>query len=880
MQSSILPEQDIKMHPADWFCAPWRDLPSLELPSARPFELQAALIELAQMPPDLSRWTTAWLSNRSPDLWNKCESSFWLTAMTTLMQALESGDSGKKALQTTIQSLSANFDPQTDVARLLQRAISTLGDYAIVPIVKLQEWQAITILAELGGNISAPALNIVFRRLILPYLSKDQKDEMRKLIASGLPGRNRWGSGNHSAPALLFLASALGMQEEVRPAVKSLPNNIYSSVDILYVFGLSQLLWGLDKSHLLSEFARLKLQLLSVDDMVAWIAHTEASEPAPLHKCILVSRSKAEAEEKLELFCRLNGESVAPYMVDLYLNSKAPAAALAWLRQNMEIAIPAVKLAEQKSTTAERASLLLNNLLGQLDTRTRAVSELSGGPPIWFAEELAKIRPTKRLKPPSWLQINEFRPVFLEGCKLSADQLVTVLSELKVSSRGEITSLVRKMRRVENATQWDWFSLELFERWLQAGAPPSDKWCMLSIGFLGSDKAVLSLIPQMLQWRQSGLVQRAMLGLECLKLRGSETALLKLNEIANTPELRSLQSKARQYVLDIALELNLSVEQLEDRLIPKHGFDSNARQFLSFGTREFEIGIKSGLKPFVKDSNAIRDSLPAPGSKDDPALAREAKHTWQRIKSDLKSFAKVQSARLERAMIDKRLWIASDFNAYFLAHPLMRTLARGILWCTVDELNGREILFRVTAESTLSTSNEREFQLQPNQHVRIAHVLFMTQEEIGIWQEIFLDYEITQPFEQLGRKTQILPTALKDATDLSPLAQQKVEAVALPTFLEKRGWWRAQPIDGYLYRHTRPFAGAKVTSIIEYSGIFAGSPHQSEDQEITRCYFVEKLLVGGDEVDKQTPMLLGAVDELAISEVLNDLAEMVARYAR
>src|SRR5262249_10558584 len=76
-----------------------------------------------------------------------------------------------------------------------------------------------------------------------------------------------------------------------------------------------------------------RLPLKSADQVCAWLAHTELSALDVVRDGILAKTNKAEAELMLAAFSRVKAPEAAPFMLELRLNSRAPALARQWLAE-------------------------------------------------------------------------------------------------------------------------------------------------------------------------------------------------------------------------------------------------------------------------------------------------------------------------------------------------------------------------------------------------------------------------------------------------------------------------------------------------------------------------------------------------------------------
>src|SRR5262249_9832896 len=210
----------------------------------------------------------------------------------------------------------------------------------------------------------------------------------------------------------------------------------------------------------------------------------------------------------------------------------------------------------------------------------------------------------------------------------------------------------------------DVFAWKLFDLWQGEGAPTKDRWAMSAIGSLGGDGCVLKLTPLVREWPGEGAHARAVLGLECLREMGSDTALMALNGIAHKLKFKSLKQKAQAMAEDIARSRGLTREQLADRVVADCSLDARGSRVFHYGPRQFRVVLGAEMKPLVRDAaGKVLADLPAPNKADDQERAEAAKTEWKLLKQTLHEALKIQAERLEDAMITGRRWTPQEFDA-------------------------------------------------------------------------------------------------------------------------------------------------------------------------------------------------------------------------
>jgi hypothetical protein len=270
---------------------------------------------------------------------------------------------------------------------------------------------------------------------------------------------------------------------------------------------------------------------------------------------------------------------------------------------------------------------------------------------------------------------------------------------------------------------------------------------------------------------------------------------MHLNGIAAKLKFKALQDRAKEKIAAVAEARGFTAAELADRLVPDLGLDDHGTVELDFGPRRFFVAFDETLKPFVKDAAGTRlKDLPKPIKSDDAALADAATERYKQIRKDAKAVASLQVTRLELAMIDRRRWGAADFRLFFLEHPLMRHLATRLLWGVYGEGDALAGAFRVAEDWTLADADDNTFTLPEAARVGIAHVLEMPKALLEAFGQVFADYEILQPFKQLGRETYALTEAERGTEKLTRFADKTV-ATGSVMGLVNRGWERGQAQD-------------------------------------------------------------------------------------
>jgi predicted DNA-binding WGR domain protein len=905
-------DRSIALEPEDWLWATWRPRtprPRSELP---PFDLEECLERFAEVTRGSYAQDWHWEKARLAPVMTREEARFWLIAITETMRrdvapAMLVGDlRGKESAFRSHLTLE-------DAARILKHPMAYRQVDVFVPLlfILFVDGSSLCDLLSLVHKIQsleqAHLLIEGLHRQVLPFLDdadyRAMCDDLRPMLGPpSLPP-------NHYKFFLLesYIAAALGLHEETARLVRSIPDDHYVGEGWkdfhqrpqLLVFGLG------DPRSVEAEMRRLKLLLKRPEYVRAWIAHTEDSALDLVGASILANANKDECAALIEPLTRVRSPRTAPVMLELMVFSKAPGAARRWLEEHHGHAIPGLipaaagkgKLADaaldhlrsqvRKGYEAFLGECLADALPEAADKVRRAVLEHAevrlpsldeATTPEWLRSAVGQVKPTKAIQ---WIAPDDLPPIVVDGRALNPAQVRAVLAALAASALDAPHPLVAALKDRADRRSLGTFAWSLFERWLSDGAPPKQKWAMAALGLLGSDDAVHRLTPMIRAWPGESQHQRAVFGLECLRAIGSDSAMMQLSGIAQKLPFKGLKARAAELMEAIAKDRGLSRAELEDRIVPDCELDERGGRVFDFGPRQFRFALGPEMKPMVRDeSGKLRDDLPKPASKDDPALAAAAVEDWKRLKKQVREVARIQAERLERAMVAGRRWSPADFEAVLARHPLMYHLVRLLLWGGYDERGQLVSTFRVTEEHDYADVEESPYRLEGIAKAGIVHPLHLSDEQRTAWGEIFGDYEIIPPFPQLGRRAHRLEPGREKDTDLLKGRKIKVPALTLVGILERHAWNRGIPEDnGIFHEHTKPFEGAGITAVLQYPGIPVGYMEGWEDQELARCFFVPRLYTPRIYPEHKDAMPLGAVDPVVLSEVLGILGVLESKGA-
>ncbi len=924
----------IRLQPWEWMIATWRPREAVPKPAPKPFDRQAALAlfrRWAEFAIKDHWWAEGWNRLELPPSMSPEEARFWFHAILALMRVMYLGHppAGTAAdwnrelhaeAERGIQQLGA-LDlsrelSQGDAFEMMARKdfwqdTGRPGALLLIPLLNLYPVSEVAeVLAE--ASCHSPWHDLgedCLRANVYRHLSDADWQLLRAAVRRRLPGhtctpirtRNRYGDA--SSNYIFRLAAVLGGGEELTKAVEGWPADGYVP------FARSQkrqdIVFGLPSARLVSQHMhRLKYALTTSFHIQAWVAHTELAELDLIRDSIVEVTNRKEAAELAETFGRIVvAPEAAPTMLSLALESKAPQVARAWFMDHPAETIAGLApLSAGKGKYADAAIDILRDLdraghgaaiesrlapaVFQKVAAYRKAAMTAASAAVLAAESTpaglaAALEEAGRIKAklPTWAAVALLPPILTADGRLNGDQTTTVLRALANSVLPVPHPLLLALIAYATPASLDEFSWALFERWLAEGGPAKEKWALGAVGLYGGDQSAIALASMIRVWPGQGKHQTAVLGLECLRAIGTDTALIQISGIAQRVKFQAIKARAQECMEAIAADLNLTRPQLEDRVVPDCGLNENGSRVFDFGPRQFRLILAPGMKPLVVDAdNQRKPDLPKPNSKDDPEKAEEAVAAWKLAKKQLAEAVKVQTRRLEQALVTQRRWTPDEFESLFLRHPLMMNLAPWLVWGGFQRGGKLVVTFRVTEDRSLADERDRPVTLPADVAIGLVHPMQLAPASLAAWGELLSDYEILPPFPQLGRPILRLTESEARGNTIERHKGILIPAASLVGGLDRLGWQRGPVEDAGMYHwHGKHFYELGFSAILEHEPIVIGMLADSDATPLNACYFTAGECETTGWGSSAERIALREVDPLILSEVLSDLQALASK---
>jgi hypothetical protein len=321
-------------------------------------------------------------------------------------------------------------------------------------------------------------------------------------------------------------------------------------------------------------------------------------------------------------------------------------------------------------------------------------------------------------------------------------------------------------------------------------------------------------------------------------------------------------SQAAKAALDAAAtELNITMDELSDRIIPDFDFDGLYKKFEVDGN-EYRAFINSDFKlNYFTEDNKVRKSLPANASK-------ELKAEFKDIEKEVNDVIKSQSGRLEKYLIEERRWSSEGWKQFFFNNPIMFVYAMKLLWGVFNKDGILVDSFYCSEDTSLYNTNDDEIILEADQFVGILHPLHLSESQLSGWKDKVYAMSLMTIFPILDRPMFVVSNDEKENNVTKMFFDKNIPKGAdfVNTFLVKQNW-RKSTGDGGSSEFTKLYKDGLVKAIANIEGPAAW--YQGGN---TPAKMYEVIFVGKNWQDK---IQLKNIQRVFYSEVMADIYQMI-----
>ncbi|MFV0540536.1 MAG: DUF4132 domain-containing protein [Aestuariibaculum sp.] len=354
----------------------------------------------------------------------------------------------------------------------------------------------------------------------------------------------------------------------------------------------------------------------------------------------------------------------------------------------------------------------------------------------------------------------------------------------------------RQLIQLIDKSKSDKFASKLIDVFKESNYDNKLKYYVVLAGLLGGDSILAKLNTVFNGTVTNKRYRLAAMMVGAIAMVGSDKALRIVDMIARKfsnkrPQIRNGAIEA----LDAAAaELNISLDQLADRIIPDFGFENNYKTFVVEG-ETYRAFVSNEFKlHYFNDDNKLRKSIPK-GT--DKAIVTELKT----IDKEIREVVKNQSGRLENYLISERKWSVAEWQKYYFGNPIMLVYVQRLLWGVYTPEGDLANVFYCDEDLELYNVDDDEVILDNAQQIGIVHPLHMTTGLLEKWKEKIYDSDLEFEFEIVNREI-----THKTETELEFSTTRILHDTDIPRgadyvagFLMKRGWHKESGDGGSLW---------------------------------------------------------------------------------
>ena len=341
--------------------------------------------------------------------------------------------------------------------------------------------------------------------------------------------------------------------------------------------------------------------------------------------------------------------------------------------------------------------------------------------------------------------------------------------------------------------------------------------------------------------------------------------LIKLSNKARS----TLRAHAQSALEGYAKRLDLSMEALAERLLPDFDLNTRGTKVVDYhpsatDSRKLTISLTPELTfTYQDETGKTYKTAPKARVTDDVAAVNEFLHQHKEEKKELRAISTDLPKTLEKMMISQRTVSLADFMRYYVHHPVMTVFAQQLLWqiqLTDQAEANNQHPFRVSASLELLDSEDSALNDKNlnNALVSLVHPMHLSATDIQQWAEIFSDYEIIQPFEQLSRPLYYLTDAEKTTNKIQRFDEVRFARGSLMGLTSAtKGWEGFSHGRGDYHGFSKNMNGHHLAI-----HLYDGFPMWDKVPDDDKGHKIERIELPKD------------IDNLSVSELLGDINEM------
>lgn len=458
---------------------------------------------------------------------------------------------------------------------------------------------------------------------------------------------------------------------------------------------------------------------------------------------------------------------------------------------------------------------------------------------------------------------------YTNGKQLTSDEVRFLLYRMgrvkAMRSDVEARLIINKLDKEKAAD----FALHLIKLFIDKGTKAEHKYLLALSALLGNEMVADKIRINIDKWIEDSRFKMAEYGVGALALQGSNKALrwVELYSRKYRAKKANVGAAALAALEAAAEELNITVYELGDRIVPDFGFDGLFRQFTIDG-ENYRAFIDSNFKiAFFNDDNKKLKAIPSNAD-------AELKDEFKAIAKEVRDVVKSQSSRLEHYLVVQRRWNKTQWEQFFLTNPVMFIYATKLVW-GIYENNSLKQCFYCQEDTTLMDIDDNEISLEEDAQIGIVHPLQLKESDLKKWQHKFFDLSVEPVFSQLDRQFYLLAPEDKQTTLVRTYNEVRTESGSIRATLDRYGWRKGPALDGgTLDAFFKDDYAGEIMAVLNVDGVSVSGFDTDYDPKLGILYFRKRptdknywLTAPKDDND---PVLipLGNLPEVFYSEVV------------
>lgn len=261
----------------------------------------------------------------------------------------------------------------------------------------------------------------------------------------------------------------------------------------------------------------------------------------------------------------------------------------------------------------------------------------------------------------------------------------------------------------------------------------------------------------------------------------AQLALLKIKIKFGTA-----QKEVEKALNAAAARMGLPAAEIEEMAVPAYGLETvgiRREQLGEFTAELIVTGTNAVELRWLKADGQPQKSVPK-AVKDHHA--EDLKELNQTVK-DIQKMLPAQRDRIESLYLQGKTWTLVNWQARYLNHPLVGTLARRMIWQFTEGKNSSSGIWQ--SDHLVNQHGQPLDWLTANTQVELWHPITASTETILTWRNWLVENQIPQPFKQAHREIYLLTDAERQTETYSNrFAAHILKQHQFNALCGQRGW--------------------------------------------------------------------------------------------